>query len=165
MIDVLSDFGFTVRLWETRVLDRDLLEPPESPKDRDAYIVAEPVERTWDDWPLDADPLSLDEDGILDDWGEATGAWEGHAGKLTMWLDREGAWVFVDPIQEQVIKVKNENPLMGTHYMWMARGGRIGPDADNGRIFSFRSSPGTKPTAKKFLTKSCAKTSPAIPGR
>ena len=90
MEDGLAALGFESVVWEYRVLDMGLMEPPADPDERDAYIVSAPVEGIWDDWEPGDEPLLLDE-GELDDFAEATGAFAGHADDLAMWKD--GAWI------------------------------------------------------------------------
>jgi len=97
----LADIGFDVRIWEYWVLDRDLFSPPESPTERDRYIVPGPIALTWDDGGL------LDEGGTFDDWGSPDGAWTDHEHRLVMWLDDE--WVFVDPPEGMIAKVLDQD--------------------------------------------------------
>ena len=97
----LAALGFEVVVWEYRVLDMELMEPPDDPAERDAYIVSVSIEGTWDDWELGDEPLLLDE-GELDDFAEANGAFSGHANDLAMWKD--DAWIFMDPIVNMVMK-------------------------------------------------------------
>ena len=109
----LTALGFDVVVWEYRVVDKDLMEPPADPDERDIYIVSAPVEGTWDDWEAGDEPLLLDE-GELDDFAEPTGAFAGHANDLAMWKDV--AWIFLRPMDDQVVKNQAENQPLGTLY-------------------------------------------------
>ncbi len=97
----LAALGFDVVVWEYRVREMGLIEPPDDLGERDAYIVSVPVEEIWDDWEPGDEPLLLDE-GELDDYAEPTGAFAGHANDLAMWKD--GTWAFLNPIQNLVVK-------------------------------------------------------------
>ena len=84
------------------------MEPPSDPGERDAFVISSAIEQTWDDWELGEEALSLDE-GELDDFSGATGAFMGHADNLAMWKD--GAWIFLHPIQSQVVKNQADEHL------------------------------------------------------
>ncbi|MGB3538560.1 MAG: DUF2793 domain-containing protein [Mesorhizobium sp.] len=64
------------------VLDRDLAAPPSSPAEGDRYIVAQ----------------------------NATGAWEGAAGRIAVWQD--GGWAILDPRQGWTAWVVDEKALV-----------------------------------------------------
>ncbi len=104
----LAALGFEVVVWEYRVKDMGLMEPPSDPGERDAFVISSAIEQTWDDWELGDEPLLLDE-GELDDYAEPTGPFYGHANDLAMWKD--GAWIFLDPIHNQVVKNQADGHL------------------------------------------------------
>ena len=117
----LAALGFDVVVWEYRVQDMELMEPPDDSAERDAYIVSVPIEGTWDDWELGGEPLLLDE-GELDDFAEAIGAFANHADDLAMWKD--GAWIFLDPIRNQVVKNQaNEHLYCFDGFTWQPHSG------------------------------------------
>ena len=121
MEDGLAALGFEVVVWEYRVLDIGLMEPPIDPGERDTYIVSAPVEGIWDDWEPGDAPLLLDE-GELDDFAEATGAFANHANDLAMWKDE--AWIFLRPIDYQVVKNQtNEQLYRFIDFTWQSYSG------------------------------------------
>lgn len=79
-----------------RFIDRDLATPPGSPAEGDCYLVA----------------------------GSPTGAWTGHAGDITFYLN--GSWAFIEPLEGMGAGVLDENvavAFLGGSWVTLTTGG------------------------------------------
>ena len=86
-------------LVQLAVIDRDLPEPPESPDEGDAYIVA----------------------------ASATGDWAGESGNIAVW--QSGAWTIIEPNEGWLAWVSDEDALFawdGSDWL-AASGGSVNP--------------------------------------